>query len=396
MRRVLYVNHTCQVSGGERSLLLLLSRLPDDAVLPVLACPDGPLAAAARAAGVAWVPITGTDGSLKLHPRYTAQALCDVRRAAAEVRRRCDELGIGLVHANSIRAGLIAALARRRGGPPAVAHLRDVLPGGAVPTATVLALDRSVDAVIANSRYTLEHMPRRFRRAVPAVVHNPVDLHRFDRANVDAGALRRELGLGEDVRLLTVVAQVTPWKGQDTAIRALAGLRERGHDAHLALAGSAKFVAKETRYDNAAYLDDLRALSGELGVREHVTFLGERDDVPAVMAAADVLLMPSWEEPFGRAVIESMAIGTAVAATAVGGTAEIVTDGVDGLLVPPREPAVWVDALDRLLRDDALRERIAAAGRERARAFAAERHVEQVLDVYARVAPARSPASVPA
>jgi glycosyltransferase involved in cell wall biosynthesis len=396
MRRVLYVNHTSQVSGGERSLLLLLSQLPEDAILPVLACPDGPLAAAARTAGVAWAPITGTDGSLKLHPRYTAEALRDVRRAAAEVRRRCDELGIDLVHANSIRAGLIAALARRRSGPPSVAHLRDVLPAGVVPASTVLVLDRNVDAVIANSRYTLDHMPWRFRRAAAAVVHNPVDLRRFDRAGVDPGALRRELKLGADVRLLTVVAQVTPWKGQDTAIHALAGLRERGHDVHLALAGSAKFLAKETRYDNAAYLDELRALIGELGVAEHVTFLGERDDVPAVMAAADVLLMPSWEEPFGRSVIESMAIGTAVAATAVGGTAEIVTDDVDGLLVPPREPAAWVDALDRLLRDDVLRERIAAAGRARARAFASERHVEQVLQVYARVAPATASAPVPA
>jgi glycosyltransferase involved in cell wall biosynthesis len=392
MPRVVYVNHTSQVSGGERSLLLLLDGLPDEYVA-VLACPDGPLAEAARAAGVPWIPITGTAGSLKLHPRYTAQTVCDLSRAAVELRRACDELSADLVHANSIRAGLIAAFARRLGGPPTIAHMRDVLPPGQVSAMTVRTLDHGCDLVVGNSAYTLAHMPGGFRRAQTAVVHNPVDLGRFDPDAVDADALRRELGLADGTRLLAVVAQLTPWKRQDTAIRALAGLRARGHDVHLALAGSAKFVSKETRYDNEGFLRGLHALSRELGVERHVAFLGERDDVPEIMAAADVLLMPSSQEPFGRAVIESMAIGTAVVATAVGGTAEIVTDGVDGLLVPPREPDRWVEAVDRMLCDEPLLRRLAAAGQERARAFALDRHVAAMLDVYAR---ASSSAALPA
>ncbi|HXE46233.1 MAG TPA: glycosyltransferase family 4 protein [Conexibacter sp.] len=381
MTRILYVNHTSQMSGGERSLLLLLRGLPDR-IVPVLASPPGPLADAARGAGIPWVPITGTLGSLKLHPLYTSQAVRDLAQAAVELRRAAAELSVDLVHANSIRAGLIAALARRLGAPPTIAHLRDVLPAGAVSAMTARTLDAGADAIVANSRYTLAHLPARCHRASTAVVHNPVDLARFDPRSVERGKLRAELGLADGAALLTVVAQITPWKGQDTAIRVLAGLRERGHDAHLALAGSAKFVAKETRYDNAAYLDGLHGLAEALGLARHVSFLGERDDVPEVMADADVLLMPSWQEPFGRAVIESMAVGTAVVATTLGGTAEIVHDGVDGLLAPPHDPTLWTDALDRLLTDRALLRRIADAGRERAQAFALERHVEAMLRVY--------------
>ncbi|HYV15657.1 MAG TPA: glycosyltransferase family 4 protein [Conexibacter sp.] len=380
--RILYLNHTSQMSGGERSLLLLMRGLPDEAVA-VLACPDGPLAHAARAEQVPWVPVTGTTGSLKLHPLYTAQALRDLSQAALEVRRVCDELGIGLVHANSIRAGLIAALARRLGGPPTVAHLRDVLPAGTLSSLTVRTLDAGTDAIVANSRYTLEHLPAAFRRTPAHVVHNPVDLARFDRSRSDPRALRDELGLTGGKRLLTVVAQITPWKGQDTAIRALAGLRQRGHNVHLALAGSAKFVAKQTRYDNEAFLRSLHDLTSQLDVEDHVTFLGEREDVPAIMAATDVLLMPSWQEPFGRAIIESMAIGTAVVATNVGGTGEIVSDGVDGLLIDPCEPEQWVRALDRLLGDRRRLRGLAAAGHERAQAFALEHHVEAMLAAYA-------------
>ncbi|HEY3827969.1 MAG TPA: glycosyltransferase family 4 protein [Solirubrobacteraceae bacterium] len=375
------------MSGGERSLLLLLRGLPDD-ILPVLACPEGPLDRAARAVDVPWVRVTGTAGSLKLHPIYTPRAVRELLRAALEVRRACDELGIDVVHANSIRAGLIAALARRLGGPAVVAHIRDVLPAGAMSTVTGRLLGASADVIVANSRYTREHLPAGAIRSRTKVVHNPVDLNRFDPDRVDRSQIRDELGLGKDAHLLTMVAQITPWKGQDTAIKALAGLRGRGHDAHLALAGSAKFVDKATRFDNEAYLQHLHGLIGELGLDRQVSFLGEREDVPAILAATDVLLMPSWQEPFGRAIIEAMAMGTAVVATDVGGAAEIITDDVDGLLLPPTEPRRWVTALDRLLTDPQRLQGLGAAGLGRADAFAVERHVKAILDVYAPLKPA--------
>lgn len=386
MTQILYLNHTSQMSGGERSLMLLLRGLPDE-VLATLACPEGPLADAARATEVPRVPVTGTAGSLKLHPVYTAQAVRDLTLAALEVRRLCDELSVDLVHANSIRAGLIAALARRLGGPPTVVHIRDVLPPGAVSTITMRSVHAGADAIVANSSYTRDHMPAAAAQAQTWVVHNPVDLNRFDRDRVDPSTVRYELELADDEQLLVVVAQITPWKGQDTAIRALSELRRRGHHAHLALVGSAKFVDKATRFDNEAYLRSLHELIAELGLVEHVSFLGERDDVPAILAAANLLLMPSWQEPFGRAIIEAMAIGTAVLATDVGGTGEIITDGVDGLLVPPTETDRWVQAIDRLLVDPQLLRRLGAAGHERARAFDVQRHVNAMLEIYTTLAP---------
>ncbi len=388
--RVLYLNHTGQMSGGERSLMLLLGGLPDD-LIPVLACPGGALAAAARAAQVPCTQITGTAGSLKLHPVYTPIALRELSRAALEVRRTCAELGVELVHANSIRAGLIAALAHRLGAPPAVAHIRDVLPAGALSGATLRAIYVGAAALIANSEYTRAHLPPSIAQPSTWTVHNPVDLARFDRERADGAAVRAELGLADTAPLLTMVAQITPWKGQDTAIHTLAGLRERGHDAHLALAGSAKFVDKATRYDNEAYLEQLHELAHELGVAAHVSFLGEREDVPAIMAAADLLLMPSWQEPFGRALIEAMAVGTPVVATDVGGTGEIVSDGVDGLLLPPTDPERWTAAVHELLSEPRRLEVLGAAGCERVRAFALERHVEAVCAVYERTLAAAGP-----
>ena len=220
------------------------------------------------------------------------------------------------------------------------------------------------------------------------VVHNPVDLERFSPERADPAPVRAELGLGAETPLLAVVAQITPWKGQDTAIEALALLRERGRDAHLALVGSAKFVDKATRFDNEAYTGALERLTADLGLADRVSFLGERRDVPVIMAAAEVLLMPSWQEPFGRAIIEAMAVGTPVLATDVGGPPEVVEQGVEGELVPPRQPERWADSLESLLGDRERLARMGAAGIERARGLSVERHAEAIVEIYRSLVPA--------
>ena len=120
----------------------------------------------------------------------------------------------------------------------------------------------------------------------------------------------------------------------------------------------------------------------ERGLERHVLWLGERADVPAILAAVDVLLVPSWEEPFGRVVVEGMAMGCLVAATAVGGPAEVVTGGVDGLLLAPRDPQGWARSLGAILADpDALRGIRLAAPRAAAR-FGRERFAAAMLDGY--------------
>jgi L-malate glycosyltransferase len=384
--RVLYVNHTAEVSGGERSLLALLGGLRGR-VQPLLAAPDGPLAEVAAAQGVETARIAGTAGSLRLHPLHTPRSLLELALAGAQVRGLARRADAKLVHANSIRAGVslaASALSRPAPGIPRVVHVRDCLPRGRVSDATLRVIGATATTVIANSRYTAESVLAVAPRARVEVAYSPVDLDRFDPARIDRDAVRARLGeAGERELLLGVVAQLTPWKGQDTAVRALELLRARGVDAHLLLIGSAKVLAAATRHDNAAYIDRLRAMIAAAGLADRVSWMGEREDVPELMRALDVLLLPSTEEPFGRAVAEAMAMEVPVLATNVGGPAEIVRDGEDGRLLPPREPQAWADALAELARSAELRARMGGAGRERVReTFSLERHVEAVLGVY--------------
>ena len=140
----------------------------------------------------------------------------------------------------------------------------------------------------------------------------------------------------------------------------------------LLLVGETKFVARATRYDNTTYLAELQRLVRDRCLEPHVRWLGERDAVAAILAATDVLLVPSWAEPFGRVIVEGMAMGCLVAATAVGGPAEIITDGVDGLLLAPRDPPGWAQALGTIIADPARMQELRAAGPRAAARFGRE------------------------
>jgi glycosyltransferase involved in cell wall biosynthesis len=379
--RVLYVNHTAEVSGGERSLLALLGGLPPE-VQPAVACPDGPLADALSQLAIPVTRIAGTAGSLRLHPLHTPRAAAEMGVAAAQTARAAARHRADVVHANSIRAALVAAIAPLRAAR--VAHVRDCLPAGRVSTATLRLIAARSRVVIANSRYTAASVAAAAPRAPLQVVHNPVDLARFDPAAIDREQARARLGEPASARmLLGIVAQLTPWKGQRTAIEGLRLLRDEGLDAHLLIVGSAKFVARSTRFDNEAYVAELRRLIAAAGLEERVSWLGEREDVPQLVRALDALLLPSEEEPFGRALIEAMALEVPVLATRVGGPPEIVQDGREGYLLDPHDPAAWAQAVARLAADPERARAMGRAGRAQAEAlFTVQRHVEQVMDAY--------------
>ncbi len=382
--RVLYVNHTAEVSGSERSLLTLLAALPAG-VEPHLASPPGRLTLLTEELGIPVSPIADTAGSLRLHPAHTPRAIAEMSLAALQVHRLARRHRADVVHANSIRAGIELALARV--SPAAgVVHVRDCLPPGRVTTASMRLISGGARTVVANSHYTAASVRRSATNARLEVVHPAIDLARLDPARIDRAAARSRLGPAGTRRvLLGVVAQLSTWKGQDTAIEALRLLREQQIDAHLLLIGSAKFVARATRFDNEAYVARLRGLIAAGGLEDRVSWLGERDDVPELMRALDVLLLPSREEPFGRALLEAMALEVPVLATNVGGPRELVREGTDGYLLPPGEPESWADGVRRVVESPEGGRELGRSGRLRiAQQFDVGAHVEAMLAVYGR------------
>jgi glycosyltransferase involved in cell wall biosynthesis len=378
--RVLYVNQAAQVSGAERSLLALIKGL-EGKVSPTVACPEGELSAELRASGIETIPIRGTEASFRLHPLHTSRGLLEMFQSSLQVRRIVKRLSPDIVHANTTRAALLALLARNRAGPPVVAHIRDWAPEGGLPDLVLSLIGRRADAVVANSAYVADRFGDRPARRAVRVIHNPIDLGRFD-PEEDGGPVRAELGVAKGTVVLTVVAQISPIKGQDHAIRVLADLTASGSDVVLLLAGSVKFASAGAHVDNVGFAEKLPGLASELGVEDRVRFLGERSDVPGLLAATDILLMPFWQDAFGRVAVEAMAMFVPVVAANVGGPTEIVRDGIDGLLLPPRDPGAWSVALRALVGSRDRREAMGREGRERARDFSLEKHADGILGVY--------------
>jgi L-malate glycosyltransferase len=373
---VLIASHTALISGAEAATLELLQERQDE-FRYVWASPEGPLAEQVRRLGAHHVRVRGTAGSLRLQPLGTPKAIAELAALGVGLRRAAARHGADLIHAISMRAGIGAAISRRLGGPPFVVFQHDVAPEGPAGRPIRALVDPAAARLAGCSQHVVDTL-RAAGFTTPAdVITEPVDLAQFDPAKAAPDAARERLA-PRDGPLLGLVGQITPWKGHDTAVRALARVRREHPRARLAIVGEVKFAARATRFDNHRFMADLQSLVAAEGLEEAVVFAGQRADVPDVVAALDALLVPSWDEPFGRVVIEAMAMGTPVVATSVGGPAETITHGRDGLLAPPRDDEAWARAIARLLGDPEAARRMAAAGRETARRHGTERFLAAV------------------
>ena len=382
--RVVLVNHTSSWSGGEVALMRLVAALRDEHDCAV-ACPaHGDLPDRLAAEGVEHLALPDVDLSLRLHAAQTPRGLAQVAAAGLALRRAAERFGADVVHANSVRAGLIGSVADRLGGPPVVVQVHDDLPLSRAGRATRGAIGRTAAGIVAVSDHTAATFDATLTVPRTERIYISLDHERCDPDRVAPADLHAELGLPPGAHVIGQVAQVTPWKGQDTAVRMLAKVRERRPDTHLALVGSITFATKATRFDNHGYLDDLNGLIDELGLSSHVHLLGQRDDVPALQAAFDLSVLPSWDEPFGLAAAESLAMRTPILVGSVGGVGEYVEDGVSGRVLPPHDPDAWAAAALELLEDPARRAAMGRAGSRRVRDFNDRAYGREMTAAYDR------------
>ena len=194
-------------------------------------------------------------------------------------------------------------------------------------------------------------------KAPPEKIHTVLNGIDFDRVKLSGpGArerVRREFA-AEDSHLMVIVARLHPEKGHSYLFRALPEIRRRSQrPVRLLVAGVGPF--------EAAYRDEVRAV----GCEDIVSFVGFRKDSPDLMAASDLLILPSVAEAFGLVLAEALFLGTPVVATNVGGIPEIVSEGVDGILVPPADSGALADAIVELLTNDERRQKMAGGGRQK-------------------------------
>ena len=235
-------------------------------------------------------------------------------------------------------------------------------------------LTASMDRLIAVSRSILAKLVAEGRTAAPVeLIYNGVDLQRYEYTEACC-TLPEEYGLPEGSPLVGVVARLEPEKGHATLIEAWPRVLERVPRARLLIIGEGSQRALlEAQAESLGLLGEACAGDACVGTRRarpgaRVLFTGLRDDVPAVTAALDVAVLPSYREAQGLALLEAMALRRPVVATRVGGVPEMVEHEKTGLLVPPHDAPALADAICRLLTDHPLADTVARAGHDLAHA----------------------------
>jgi glycosyltransferase involved in cell wall biosynthesis len=368
--RVLYVSPHADMGGAERVTLDLLT-LHDRSLVEPSVCflRRGPLLETTRALGVPTFELSAPRLRSVFAVRRTVRALADIARAG----------GADLVHSAMAWGHCFGGRAAKAARSKAVWYQHVGASWGSIVEARAALIPAA--AIIANSDFTAAGQQRVNPRRAP--IHT---IHPGTRLPVQGRAVRwargrAALGLARDAFAVGLAARLQPWKGQHVLIRAAASLLHARPNTRLFIFGDALFG-----FDRG-YGAELRTLAEQLAIADRVTFTGFRNDVADCLAAMDIAVHASvTPEPFGLALIEAMAAGTALIAAEGGATAEIVTHGVDGLLVPPGDPEALAVALLALHDDPARRASLAAAGQSTARErFDVTGMVRRMEDLYQRL-----------
>ncbi|GAA1077786.1 glycosyltransferase family 4 protein [Tsukamurella spumae] len=353
-RRPVFLGHTAAPSGAELAFARLAGELRRRGVpASVVLLAAGPLTDVLEADGVPVTVVRGRSAKVRRGSGPLAVArgavgmLRDGRRLAPLLRAYDADVLV----AQSTRSLLVGAVAARRAGVPLVWQVHDRVSaeyfGGKRFPLRVLGRIAAA-GYLANSRGTLATIST---GGSPTAVCPPG----VDMTTVPAPAPQRS---PKDVRI-AMIARITPWKGQDLVLRALAQMES---------APRVRFVGGAHFDGDDAYLAELEELVGRLGLTDRVEFTGHVPDPLAEAAAADVVVHYSrLTEPFGQVVAEAMAAGRVVVAAGAGGPTELIDDGRNGVLVPPRRPDLLAVALDTLIEDWEQREQLAAAAADRGR-----------------------------
>jgi len=350
-------NHASMLGGGEYSFLELLVHLPSQWT-PIAAVPDeGELETLLM------------EKNIETHkcplPPIRPWNLIKISAGLLACIRLCRKRRVGLIYANGSRAAFYGEIAGSLLKIPVIWHCRIADPD---PYLDFLLAKLSA-LIVVNSRATANRFQSSFKAKI-RVVYNGLDIEWLQNETV------RKPEMSQDSwKVILAVARVSRWKRHDLALSAFEQVAKSDPFTHLVCIGAAdQFELK--------WWDYLQERSRFSEFSERIHWIGQVDDVRPWYKAAELLVLPSENEPFGRVLVEAMASGVPVIATRSGGAPEVVRHNKDGILVTPGSVRELAGAMQKVLRDDRLRTHLSIAGQERSKAFSLEAHVAQMVQVF--------------
>jgi glycosyltransferase involved in cell wall biosynthesis len=377
--RVCMVVNNLDVGGLEKMVLSLLRHLPPEAAETSLVCLSGP----GKLFGEVRLP---PERCLVLDKRPVVTLAERLRMPATlmHIREFLRDREVEVVHTHNLAPLLYGGLAARLLGPgrPAIVYSEhnQIYRAGKQARRRFSTYVRVADEVVAVSHDLRRTLVEGLRVRPPVrVLHNGIDPRAF--TGVDASTVRRELGFTGGEFVVGTAVVLSEQKGIRYLLEAARIVRRADPSIHFAIAGDGPLRA------------ELEGLASTMRLGDGVRFLGYRRDVPELVASLDLYVLPSLWEGLPLALLEALASGKPILATAVGGNPEVVEDGENGLLVPPRDPEAIAHAVLRMRSDAPLLERMR---RNNVARFARQFSVATMADLHAtlyREMAARRPAA---
>lgn len=325
----------------------------------------------ARQAGVRIVTVPALVRDI--HPLKDLAAFCRLLQILREERP-------AIVHTHTSKAGILGRWAAWLARVPIVVHTPHghVFWGYFSRLATVLfVLAEKITSAVTDKIIVLTEQEKKdniVRRIAPeskfAIIHSGVALARFAGAAGDAAEAKKELGIPADAFVVGTVGRLTRIKGQKYLLAAAQKTLARTPGAYFVLLGDGELAV------------DLRAQVASYGIAGNVRFVGWRDDVSKIMSAFDVFVLPSLNEGMGKVLVEAMALGKPIIASAAGGITDLIVPGENGILVPCADADAIAQSIELMRADPALRIRMGARGRQMAVNYGAELMVRKIDSLY--------------
>jgi glycosyltransferase involved in cell wall biosynthesis len=300
-------------------------------------------------------------------------------RTVFAMARLCREQKIDVLHAHLEKSIISCLLSTFFCDVPVVIHEHGAIFGKGVYSLiyrlTLRMLYRRAAAVIANSQVTARQLVKKaaIKEDLIEIISIPIDFNIFDCNRVSRGKNRKNLNISSDDFVVGYVGRLHPVKGVDILIRAFTQLLQRSARYLLVLAGD----GPQRKF--------LETLTSQLGIGRRVRFLGMRDDVPEVMAAFDIGVVPSRQESFGMVLVELMSMKIPVVSSGKGGLAELVKDQVTGLVTRENNPDEIYLCIQRLAEDEGLRNRLAEAAYAFSKKFGPAELIRKIEEIDKRL-----------
>ena len=357
---ILFVDSAKGIGGAEMSLIELVTHLDRDKFRPYFLGSSGPLTEYFQKTGI---PIYTASFPFfsRRRPWIYMQAIWNL----IQVIRKAE---ISIIHVNCDRAVPHVVLAGSLTRVPVLCHIHDMTRAWFLPS-YVNHLNRS-NRIIADSKATARHcLAAGMSEGKLQVIYECFDSRNYMNIPVtERQKLRQSWGASEDRVIIGLVGQVLRHKGHETFIRAAHQVVSQYKNVQFVIVGDDSLSAEPD------FLLEMKDLIKQLELERHLLFTGFHSNIPLVMSALDIVAVPSWEEPFGRVVVEALASSCPIVASQSGGIPEIVEDGYTGFLVPPRDVEALANALLKLSQDTNLRKQMGMRAPASARRFDVEPH----------------------